>query len=176
MNKVNSIKRSIFLLTGFMGAGKSYFGKLISNRLSFDYIDLDEYIERKESCSIKDMILLKGEDYFRKIESKHFESIIEQSQNNLIIASGGGLPLRVENQNLMKKVTSIFIDTDFDLILERLNNEEKSKRPLLASLGLEGIKKLYNERFYIYKRTADFTSHDFNEILDFIIKEGRRNE
>lgn len=169
MNKVNSYKNRIFLLIGFMASGKSFLGRKVADKLKCDFVDLDEYLERVESCSIKDIILNKGEAYFRELETKHFEILINQSKKILIIASGGGLPLKEENRNLMKKVSVIYIDTDFDCILSRLNREEIAKRPLLKDLDSDGIKKLYKERVKIYEEVADYKAQNYNEVLELII-------
>ncbi len=186
MNKVNSIKRSIFLLTGFMGAGKSFFGKKLSEDLGCQFVDLDNFIERNEGKSIKDIFSQKGEDYFRKIESKCFKTIIEKTitfsdkeilkgsvpidcnSKILIIAAGGGFPLSQINRLLMKEVTTIFINTDFNTILSRLENIEKSKRPLLLNLNSFQIKEKFDGRLSIYKDTADYIVDNYDEVLGII--------
>ena len=170
MNKVNSYKNRIFLLIGFMASGKSFIGRNAADKLKCDFVDLDEYLERVESCSIKDIILNKGEAYFRELETKHFEYLINQANKTLIIASGGGLPLKKENRNLMKKVCVVYIDTDFDCILSRLSRDEIAKRPLLKDLDSDGIKKLYKERIDIYEEVADYKAQNYNEVLEFITK------
>ena len=42
----------IFLL-GFMGCGKSTIGKDLAKKMHFDFIDLDDYITKKEGITIK---------------------------------------------------------------------------------------------------------------------------
>ena len=168
MNKVNSTKSRIFLLIGFMAAGKSFIGKKVAKELDCEYIDLDYFIEFNESASIKDIFTEKGEEYFRKVETEYFEKIIALNNYKLILSAGGGFPLKKENRILMKKVTTIFINTDLDTILTRLHSEEKTKRPLIANLDKEGIKKLYDERLVVYKAVADFTANSYNQVHDFM--------
>lgn len=55
----------IYLL-GFMGAGKSYWGKQLADHLNLPYYDLDEVIVEAEEMAIADIFASKGEDYFRK--------------------------------------------------------------------------------------------------------------
>ena len=38
---------SKIILVGMMGAGKTTIGKLLSNKLGYDFIDLDKIIEEK---------------------------------------------------------------------------------------------------------------------------------
>ena len=59
----------IFLI-GFMGCGKSTFGKKLAEKIGWNYIDLDNYIESKEVKSIPTIFQENGEKYFRNIVSK----------------------------------------------------------------------------------------------------------
>ena len=62
------------ILTGYMGCGKTEIGSRISQKLGMKFIDLDEYIEKREGSSITKIFEKKGDIYFRKIESKYFTS------------------------------------------------------------------------------------------------------
>ena len=54
----------IFLI-GFMGSGKTTWGKLISEKMVLPFFDLDEIIENRVNLKINDIFETKGEDYFR---------------------------------------------------------------------------------------------------------------
>ena len=168
MNKVNSYKNRIFLLTGFMASGKSFLGKKTADKIGCGFVDLDELIEGRESCSIAEIFKKKGEEYFREMETKYFSCLIDSKDDLFIIAAGGGFPLNEENRQLMKKVTAIFIDTEFDIIFSRLNNEEKSSRPLLKNKDESEIKKLYEKRINVYKSTADYVVASETELIALI--------
>ena len=168
MTNVNSTNNRIFILTGFMAAGKSYIGEKVAQQLNCEFIDLDIYIESNQSKSIKSIINDKGENYFREIETKNFKTLLKKDCNIKIIAVGGGFPLREENQLLLRKYTTIFIDTDFNIILSRLTPDEQAKRPLLANLEPDEIKKLYEKRLTIYINTSNFVAHDINEVFKII--------
>jgi len=55
-------------LVGLSGTGKSTCGKILSQRLSLTFIDLDKEIIKNEKTSISNIFKYKGEKYFRKIE------------------------------------------------------------------------------------------------------------
>ena len=59
----------IVVLLGYMGSGKSTTGRLLAEKLGFDFKDLDDYIESKQMCTISSIFKSKGEIYFRKIEA-----------------------------------------------------------------------------------------------------------
>ena len=168
MFKVNSLKGRIFLLTGFMCAGKTFIGKETSKLLNISFVDLDSYIEKQQNKSINDIFNSYGEKYFRELETKCFLEVIRNNLSRTIVAVGGGFPLKEENQLLMLNNTTIYIDIDFNVILSRLNKDEKAKRPKIKNLLADDIKKVYEERLPIYKSTADYVAHNLDEVVNYI--------
>ena len=59
----------VLVLIGYMASGKSTLGKILAEKLSYGFLDLDDYIEEKENSTIKDIFKLKGEIHFRKSSS-----------------------------------------------------------------------------------------------------------
>ena len=49
-------------LIGFMGAGKSHWGRLLSSKLTLPFFDLDKHITEEEDISIVDIFAEKGEE------------------------------------------------------------------------------------------------------------------
>ena len=64
---------NIFLL-GYMGVGKSFFGKVLSEYLSLPNFDLDLIIEKDSSMSIGKIFKDFGENYFRSLEEKNYQN------------------------------------------------------------------------------------------------------
>ena len=76
------------VLVGLMGAGKTSVGKILSQKLSLDFIDTDELIAEEEKLSIPEIFSQKGEAEFRKTEQKVILKISKYSDK--IISTGGG--------------------------------------------------------------------------------------
>lgn len=118
------------VLIGFMGCGKTTFGKWIAKHHGMDFIDTDDYIESVQKRSINEIFADKGEEYFRDLETQTIKKLAE-SVNNSVISVGGGLPVRECNRTLLKKLGKvIFLDTSIDELEKRLSKD--TKRPLLA--------------------------------------------
>ena len=137
------------VLIGMPGCGKSTIGKLVSKDLNLKFIDMDSYIEKMTDKTVP-QLFEQGEDYFRDFETLACKELAEKS--NVLISSGGGVIKRKENiQILQKESYIIFIDRPLE---ELLNDVDISKRPLLKD-GREKLIKLYEERYELYKSSAD---------------------
>lgn len=118
----------IFLI-GFMGSGKTFWGRIWSQKLNLDFYDLDEVIEKKEGKTIAAIFEKEGEDLFRTIEAKVLRSFAEKV--NCIIACGGGTACFADNVQWMNESgTTIYLSATPPYILSRVK-EEKDKRPLI---------------------------------------------
>ncbi len=143
--KLRAEKENIVLI-GMPASGKSTVGKLISEKLSREFIDTDELIIKKAGMPITEIFEKYGEKYFRDLES---EVICEVSaKNSVVIATGGGAVLRPENVNALKLSGKVFF---IDRPLEKLIPTES--RPL--SNDRASIEKRYHERYEIYRASAD---------------------
>lgn len=151
------MKKDKISLIGFMGSGKTTVGLLLSKFLNFSFIDLDEYIEKKEGKSIKNIFMSNGEEYFRDLESLCLKEVINQKEK-VVIATGGGIIKREDNRNILKEKTFVvYLEGDFFVLIKRLRNlTEKEKRPLLL-LDSDELYKLWLDRKSYYESIADLT-------------------
>ena len=158
-----------------MGSGKSVIGKKLSEVLNYNYLDLDEYIQLKESKTIRDIFEGKGEIYFRKIESTYLKEIIEDTYNT-VISLGGGTPCYGENMSIIKtadNASSIYLKTSISVLSERLFSE-KDHRPLISHIQnkdelIEFIGKHMFERSPYYTQ-SDFTIDTDQKSIDEVIE------
>src|SRR5271169_5614586 len=59
---------AIIALTGFMGSGKTTTGRALAELLGWEFVDLDEVIEREAGVSIRELFRERGEEGFRTME------------------------------------------------------------------------------------------------------------
>ena len=86
-------------LIGLPGVGKSTVGKELANRLEYQFIDLDLYIEKLMNKSIPEIFSEYGEDFFREMEKKALVDMIDLE--NVIVACGGGIIKDKTNKELI---------------------------------------------------------------------------
>lgn len=143
-------------LVGFMGSGKSYWGKLWAKKKGCIFIDIDECIEKTEGQSIEMIFEKKGEAYFRQIESSVLRSTMEY--DDCIIACGGGTPCFDDNMNWMNSNgTTIFLQSTASQLLQNILLET-DKRPLIKNIDqhelLNYIEQKLSERIEYYKMAS----------------------
>ncbi|MGM5470089.1 shikimate kinase [Flavobacteriaceae bacterium LMO-SS05] len=163
------------ILIGYMGSGKSAVGKKLSDVLSYEYIDLDEYIQHKESKSITEIFKGKSEIYFRKIESKFLGEVID-NHKNVVISLGGGTPCYGQNMNLIKNAknaSSVYLKTSVSNLFKRLVLE-KEGRPLISHITdenelMEFIGKHLFERAPYYSQ-SDITVNTDHQSVDEVVE------
>jgi len=128
------------------GSGKTTVARHLAKAKNLTYIDLDGMIEKDAKMFIEDIFEKYGEQTFRSLET---EALKRLPEDGAVIACGGGIVTVKGNQELMKGLT-IYLDTDIDVIRERLKTDYV--RPLLKQKSLE---TLYDERFLKYQDFAD---------------------
>lgn len=157
----------IFIL-GMPGSGKSTMARYLCSKTKFNYLDLDEEIEKKSQKSVTEIFRDEGQEYFRSLETKLLKEIINK-EKIFILSTGGGTPCFNKNMELMKKNgITIFLNTSIDTLIERVSR--KNKRPLFNSKNIkETINNMFNERIKYYNQSRfSVKDNDRKEALSII--------
>lgn len=132
------------VLVGFMGTGKSTVARLLAERLGVERVDLDECIVREAGCSIAELFETKGEPYFRDMESRLLDALM-QSPEPFVLATGGGAVLREANRDAMLRGGFVVaLTADADQIIARVSGDKA--RPLLAGDAAANVRRLLEQR------------------------------
>jgi shikimate kinase len=152
------------VLIGFMGSGKTSVGKKLSLILKREFIDTDDFIEKREGMTINQIFKTKGEPYFRNLEKELCQRY--NKPKNKIIATGGGMVKNKENMtNLKKGGTVFYLKSTPERIAQNLRYD--NSRPLLQGGNkAEKIAKLMEERRSVYENNADVTIDVSNINID----------
>ncbi len=140
-----------------MGCGKSTIGRVISQQLNYPLMDTDHYIEEQTSTKISDIFQKQGEESFRNLETDLISQLLEQNIAKQIISTGGGLPLRESNREMLKSLGYVvWLKASVNSIFER--TEKSNHRPLLNSENpKETISKMLEQRNPIYQDCSHLT-------------------
>jgi shikimate kinase len=161
------------ILVGMMGAGKTTIGKLLSNQLGFNFIDLDRKIEEKSGVKINTIFEIEGEEGFREREYVALNEAL--AEEKVVISTGGGVVVKEINRSLIKKSEAmvIYLKANLDILVGRLKNDKT--RPMLDKDNKQlSLQQLLSKREPFYENLADFiidTSHlKTNDVLKMIIE------
>ena len=167
-NKTGSRSRSAtcfnyqsLILLGFRATGKSTLGKMLAQKIGWDFIDMDNFIEEKTKLSIN-QLTKEGTDWqkFRQIELDTLQKLI--LKKNTIIAPGGGLAvndifekktnktfgqLAAEFLKKQKNICLILLQASDEIIAHRIKQDEilkiNNQRPILDQKKAQEIKKQF---------------------------------
>lgn len=128
-------------LTGFMGSGKTTLGKKLAQQTGTKFIDLDQYIEKKENKTILWIFKHEGEETFRTMEKNALLELIK-CEEPTIIALGGGTVCFGDNLTLLKNNgIVVYIELSAEQLAERLKKSSQ-KRPLIKDFKDDGLLKI----------------------------------
>lgn len=164
-------KKRIIVIIGLMGAGKTTIGHKLAQSLKYYFIDSDQEIEDRQHCSIADIFAQKGEKYFREIEAKIIQDILNRDED-IVLSVGGGAFMNSNTRKIIKeKALVIWLHASIEETLKRIGS--KSNRPLLNKKNKRSIlEELSKIRYPIYQEADldfDTTNLSFEELTNLII-------
>ena len=156
------------IIIGPMASGKSVVGKKLSKRMNLDFFDTDESIENKAGASISWIFEIEGEGSFRKRESDIFSELIEL--DNCVISTGGGIVLKKENRDLLKRQMVVYLEVSIQTQIERTLSDKK--RPLISNKANKEkvLREMAKERIPLYEECSSLTVSEKNN-PDLIVDE-----
>lgn len=147
----NTIK---YLLTGFMGSGKSTVGRHAAARMGIPFVDLDDRIRLATGRSIPDLFSEEGEPAFRRTEARVLASALNEP-GSAVVATGGGALLQDTSMQIVEAAPAlvVLLDTRLESILRRVG--QHTGRPLLDGDARDQADLLYSQRMPAYLARAD---------------------
>jgi shikimate kinase len=149
----------ILTLIGYRATGKTTLAKLLAKQLDWQWIDADVEIERLAGKTIARIFAEDGEPAFRDLETRVIADLCRRDR--LVLAAGGGAPLREENRRTMRQSGKVvWLTARPETILNRMSGDATTaqRRPSLTGHGpLHEIIHLLDQREPMYRETAHLT-------------------
>ncbi len=163
----------ILTLIGYRATGKTTLAELLARRLGWHWIDADPEIERLAGKTIARIFAEQGEGAFRDLEARVIADLCRRDR--LVLAAGGGAPLREENRQIMRQSGKVvWLVARPETILRRMSGDATTpeRRPNLTEHGpLDEIVQLLARREPIYRQTADLTVDTENRTPEDLTEE-----
>ncbi len=159
------------ILTGFMGTGKTTLGRLLAEKIGYEFIDTDTQIERETRKTITELFKTQGEAAFRKLESELVEGLAQKE--GLVIATGGGLVLDPNNVAVLSKTGKIIcLTASPEEILARVAKQQ-DVRPLLQEKDPKAkIIDLLQQRDSVYRQFPQLSTSELSreELINQLVR------
>lgn len=167
------MKHNIVLI-GFMGCGKTTIGKVLAQELGYTFTDTDACIEESAKKTISEIFAAQGEEYFRNLETETVNELMETT-DYAVISTGGGLPLRKVNADILKKNGFVvYLKVQGETVEQRLKGD--TTRPLLQGENVsEKIKSMLEFRDPMYEFGAHMVLEADEKPVKDLAEEIRRN-
>lgn len=139
------------LLIGFMGSGKTSVGRILADRLGWDFQDFDAVVESRLGTSIAEVFERRGQVVFRDAESETGRELLRRERT--VFASGGGWPVRESNwSDVAQGTLTVWLQVEPREALRRIGGEG-ARRPLLQSGDpIADARALLESRRAVYAR------------------------
>ncbi len=159
---------NIFLI-GLMGAGKSTIGRQLAKELGKNFHDSDIEIEKRTGVGIDVIFDIEGEEGFRRRETGMLRELVEK--RGIVLATGGGVVLAPENQQLLKdNGLVVYLRATAEHLAGRVRQD--GKRPLLQSGDkLTKISELLTQREPVYSKLADMVVETNDKNVYRVVRE-----
>ncbi len=143
--------RSVFLI-GMMGAGKSTVGRLLAEKLNYQFVDADRELEARSGVPIPTIFEIEGEAGFRRREIGLLDELTQRA--GIVLATGGGAVLDAQlAQSMRERGLVIYLRASADEIFRRTRQDRS--RPLLQTANPRArIDQLLAEREPLYEKAA----------------------
>ena len=146
--------KNIFI-TGFSGSGKTTVGRIAARLLGWEFVDLDEEIEKAAGTTIEQIFARHGEAHFRRLESERLAAACESDMQ--VVSTGGGIVVDWRNRRAMERGgTVVCLEARPETLFARVERQaredaEASARPMLfADDALARIRSLKARRQFAY--------------------------
>ena len=157
------MKDSISLI-GMAGAGKTTIGKLLSSKLSFQFIDSDKIIENLYG-NTQQIINLQGNERFKAIEE---EVLLSIEFDNTILSTGGSAIFSLPAMEYLKESSEIiYLDVPLEIISNRIGNF--CGRGFIKN-SKQSFREAYDERKSLYRKYANHIVENIDEVDECVEK------
>ncbi len=163
-----------------MGSGKSTLGKKLASLLSYNFVDLDNFIEQQSGSSISRIFQEKGETYFREVETNCLKDVLAVNTRTVVALGGGTVCFHNNIEKIKQAGVLVFIDLPAKALAQRLSTS-KQERPLLKKFNEEQLisyiddmletRKTFYRQAHISLKGLNLSAHDiYSALLEYASK------
>jgi len=140
-------------LIGMAGAGKSYIGKILADRLGLELLDIDRVMEKEEGKPLQDILDSLGDDAFITAETDAVRRMTG-GKDGLLISPGGSIVYSDLAMQYLRDISKVVhLDVPFETIHSRIQDIPRG----IVRLKGRSPRDVHDERLPLYRRYAHFS-------------------
>ena len=161
------------VLVGFMASGKSTVGRILAERLGWDFVDFDHAIAERVGRGPGEVIREDGEAVFRAMEAELTAELVDR--RHVVLAPGGGWATQPELVGMLGRGTvRVWLRIRPDEAVRRAESDAED-RPLLGPRDgrLERMTELLRRRTPRYEESdliVDVDEKEPGAVADEIVR------
>ena len=155
------------VFVGAPGSGKTTIGKQVAQKLSVDFIDVDNEIEMDEKTTISDIFVKKGEAHFRQLERTKISDLLNSF--NGVLSLGGGSVLDETTRQALAIAPVVWLKVSSGDASSRVGLG--LSRPVLMGNVRSTLVKLLEERTPLYEEVADWEIDTSGKSIEEVVQE-----
>ncbi|QQG37763.1 MAG: AAA family ATPase [Candidatus Kaiserbacteria bacterium] len=140
-------------LIGMAGAGKSHVGRRLAERLGYEFLDIDTYLENQYGKELEKIVEELGDERFIDVEGK---AIIEATNGRdaHVFSPGGSSVYEPEAMDHLGKISRIvYLRVPFETIQKRIGDSPERMGRIIGIKG-QSFRELYDKRAVLYEKYA----------------------
>jgi shikimate kinase len=142
-------------LVGMPATGKTTVGKQLAHFFKVEFVDSDTEVEKSAGGNSVSVIYDQwGEEAFRDAEYQVIKRLFREKPIHVLATGEGAFAQEETRKFLQENAITIFINTNLDIVCERIQRKLQSRPQLAQGDILENIKKTWQQRSPFY-RLAD---------------------
>lgn len=151
------------VLVGMMGVGKTSVGRKLARRLSVEFKDSDQEVEKAAGCSVADIYNWYGEKAFQDAEKRVMVRLLSEEPH--VISTGVETFKDPQTRQLiLDQGFSVWLFASFETLYPRVAG--RNHRPQLETGDKEDTLRRYIEEYYPIYEHADFRIDCDNRVPD----------
>jgi shikimate kinase len=141
------------LLVGMMGAGKTTIGRLVADRVGWEYRDSDADVEAMTGMTVPELFAREGEAAFRRAEAAVLAAACDDSTPSVVSVAGGAVLNPETRRRIAACGTVVWLRARPDTLAGRVG--DGAGRPLLDDDPAAALVQLNRIRAPLYAEVAD---------------------
>jgi XRE family aerobic/anaerobic benzoate catabolism transcriptional regulator len=139
-------------LIGLRGAGKSTLGRLVAERLSLPFIELNREIEAESGLAVAEIFSLYGQEGYRRLEQRCLKMVVARNPAVVLAVAGGIVAEPATYEILLRSFHAIWLRASPEEHMERVR-AQGDRRPMAGNpAAMDELRAILEARERFYSR------------------------